>query len=201
VSEAAPRIRLADLFSIKRGIATGANDFFILTPSEVAKHDLPGEFLTPILPSPRYLTSNEIEANAAGEPILDRRLYLLTCHLPEPELATRQEDRPPAPILCTYMGRRGDGRKYPFRFILNPSRATAPNVYLMLYPKPALAAAFQADPGLLRRVWESLSHLSTKIVAEGRVYGGGLHKLEPSELGNAPADDIAKLMASSITPA
>ena len=48
-----------------------------------------------------------------------------------------QENRPPAPIVCTYMGRSKAGAT-PFRFILNHCRATACNVYLMLYPKPLL---------------------------------------------------------------
>jgi hypothetical protein len=39
---------LADLFAIKRGIATGANNFFILTPDKAKELDLPPEFLKPI---------------------------------------------------------------------------------------------------------------------------------------------------------
>ena len=56
----------------------------------------------------------------------------------------------------------------------------------MLYPKPALAVALSQKPELNRSVWQALSEISDEtLMGEGRVYGGGLHKLEPKELGNA----------------
>lgn len=214
-------MKLSDLFTIKRGIATGANEFFVLTPEEVRKHRLPQRFLKPILPSPRYLPTDEVESDDKGEPLLDVKRFLLSCDLPEevvrlsyPDLWHylqkgvedgigdrylcrhrspwySQEHRLPAPILCTYMNRRkaADGKL--FRFILNHSRATAPNVYLMLYPKPVLRSAFEVHPKLLREVWSALTTMAPEtLLGEGRVYGGGLHKIEPKELGNTPADDV-----------
>lgn len=97
-----------------------------------------------------------------------------------------QENRPPSPFLCTYMGRQNTSRGKPFRFILNHSRATATNVYLMLYPKPALEKALSHKPERLKQVWQALNQISDEtLMGEGRVYGGGLHKLEPKELGLA----------------
>jgi hypothetical protein len=213
--------RLAELFTVKRGLATGANKFFMLSPAQAAGHEIPERFLTPILPSPRYLPDDEVAADENGEPVLERRLYLVDCDLPESEVEAAhptlwrylkagrsagvhegylcrnrspwyaQEDRPHAPLLCTYMGRRHGGRGKPFRFILNHSRATAANVFLMLYPTPLLRARLQTAPDLLTHVWRQLSQLSVNdLTSQGRVYGGGLHKLEPKELGNVILHDL-----------
>jgi adenine-specific DNA-methyltransferase len=175
--------KLSDLFYIKRGIATGANEFFILAAGQIERRGLPQEFFTPILPSPRYLSTDEVDADESGNPMLDQRLFLLTCDLPENVVKAKypplweylqegvrngidkrylcrhrspwysQESRPASPFLCTYMGRMSSGNGTPFRFILNHSRATAPNVYLMLYPKPAIAGELRAKPDLLRAIW------------------------------------------------
>ena len=219
------KLKLSDLFNIKRGIATGANKFFILTAGQALKYRLPNEFLMPILPGPRYLTTNEIEADRNGNPILDPQLFLLACNLPENEVKARypslweylqigeqrsinkrylcrhrspwysQENRPSSLFLCTYMGRQAQGNRSPFRFILNHSKATAPNVYLMLYPKYALEKEIKDNPELLKTVWQALNEISPDIlIGEGRIYGGGLHKIEPNELARTPVDSILKFL-------
>lgn len=98
-----------------------------------------------------------------------------------------QEQRPPAPFLCTYLGRSRNG-KHPFRFIWNRSQATAHNVYLMLYPTGHLRAALKKRPELYAHVFEALQRITpAQLLSEGRVYGGGLHKVEPKELAQIPA--------------
>jgi hypothetical protein len=219
------QVVLSDLFKIQRGLATGDNSFFILRREQAAEHHIPEEFLTPVLPSPRYLEVDEVPADTAGNPVLNRRLFLLTCSFPEPEVKAKhlplwkylqlgiersihkgylcthrspwyaQENRPPSPFLCTYMGRHNTGTGRPFRFILNHSKATAPNVYLMLYPKPFLETALKENPGLATKVWQALNQISIRtLTGEGRVYGGGLHKLEPKELGNVPAESVLAVL-------
>ncbi len=221
-------LKLSDLFTIKRGLATGANQFFILTPEQIYRHQLPEEFLKPILPSPRYLSVEEIAADMAGNPLVDRQLFWLACHLPEAEVKYKypllwnylllgvkagysqrylcrhrypwylQENRPASRFLCTYMGRKGKKNGLTFRFILNHSRATAANVYLMLYPKPNLEKILNINRQLVKVVWQGLQEISPEILAgEGRVYGGGLHKLEPKELGNATAKNILAVLPAS----
>jgi methylase of polypeptide subunit release factors len=50
---------VGDLFSVKRGIATGANDFFILPRERAAELRLPSRYLRPILPGPRNVTNSD----------------------------------------------------------------------------------------------------------------------------------------------
>lgn len=221
---------LGDLFRIKRGLATGCNAFFVLGAEKVAEHGLPSRFLTPILPSPRYLKVDEIRADADGEPLIENRQYLLSCKLSESEIKMGyprlweyleagkslgipenylcqhrrfwylQEDRPPAPLLCTYMGRQRATARRPFRFILNHSKATAANVYLLLYPRPPLATLLKESPDLLSRLWKALSTITPEsMVCEGRVYGGGLHKMEPNELANVPVTPLLEVLGTRLS--
>jgi hypothetical protein len=222
---------LSNFFQIKRGLATGDNSYFILSENEIKARSLPIEEFIPILPSPRYLQEDEVKPRKDGSPDIMRRLFLLNTKLSEEEIGKRfpalfayleegkarrlperylcthrspwytQENRPPAPIVCTYLGRSDAKTGRPFRFILNGSRATVANVYLALYPTPLMARELARDPALLRRVWRSLNQLSPEVlVGEGRVYGGGLHKLEPRELGNVPATFLVNLFPSAGIP-
>ncbi len=70
----------------------------------------------------------------------------------------------------------------PFRFIWNKSQATAANVYLMLYPKGILRERLANNPLLYGDVFDTLCRITGEMFeSESRVYGGGLHKLEPIE--------------------
>jgi hypothetical protein len=54
-----------------------------------------------------------------------------------------------------------------------------------------LAAALVEKPDLKRIIWKSLQAITTDmLVSEGRVYGGGLYKIEPNELGNLPVTTV-----------
>ena len=214
---------LSDFFDIKRGIATGANSFFIMTGEAARESRIPGWALRPVLPGARGLPHDVVFGDRKGGPLLGRRLFLLDCELDEETLARTapalsaylqrgkekisgtylclrrtpwysQERRPPAPLLCTYMRRARKNAQAAFRFILNHSEATALNVYLMMYPKGPLAAKMEGDLGLRTAVWEALRAISPEeVTREGRVYGGGLRKVEPKELGRVGADGLAEL--------
>ncbi|MCX6626277.1 MAG: hypothetical protein NTW28_01420, partial [Candidatus Solibacter sp.] len=188
---------LGDLFSIKRGLATGSNNFFILAQDEAERAGIPKEFQRPILPGPRHVQVDNVERDSDGSPLVSPRLALIDCSLTEDEIKLRyplfwkyletgktagihetylasrrrpwysQEKRPPAPFVCTYMGRTRNG-KTPFRVIWNKSNATAANVYLLLYPKPALAAALRETPELYSAVFDLLRNIETEtFVDEG----------------------------------
>ena len=211
--------KISDYFEIKRGVATGANNFFILSPEKIAEYNIPSNLLIPILPSPRYLSQNEVLADENRNPVIDRPRFLLSCNQPidkvkilypsvwnylqtgiklgidqqylckNRQLWYAQEIRKPTKFLCSYMGRQVASSKKPFRFFLNESKAIVPNVFLMMYPVKLLAKALEEQPELSRKIWLALNNIPvSELVAAGRVYGDGLHKLEPKELANVPAD-------------
>lgn len=207
---------ISELFEVRRGIATGANEYFIMDRTRAPELGIPDIFLKPILPKVRTLLSAVILSEDDGFPAVSPQLVLFDCHLPEKELRethpsisgyldmadslgikdrtlignrkvwTQQEKRSPAPFLCTYMG-RGNAEHSPVRFIKNESSALASNTYLLMYPKPRLAALLARVPELSIDLFELLQ-ATEKIVLRihSRKYGGGLRKIEPRELQNVP---------------
>ena len=220
-----PTLKLSHFFTVKRGIATGDNNFFIITIDELKQRNLPIQEFRPILPSPRYLNKTEIKADKNGYPIIEKRLFVLDSKLSIDKIQIiyptlydylqegiqrgvlnryicknrkiwySQENRHESNFYCTYIGRSDNKNKKPFRFILNYSKAIVSNSYLVLYPKENLRKKIEYQPELLKQIKESLNQISTKaMLQEGRVYGGGMHKLEPKELSNISAKELVWLI-------
>ena len=218
------RKRLKDYFDIKRGLATGDNDFFIMTREQIKERNLDMSLFVPILPSPRKMRVDEVFADEENFPMIDPQLFLLKCDLPEDEVKAKypnlwdylrtgiettskkylcknrkewywQESRTATPFLCSYMGRSNGETNAPFRFILNHSNAIVTNTYLMLYPKETINERTLKDPSLIHQIWECLQSITTDdFENEGRVYGGGLRKIEPRELGNIHCKTLEMLI-------
>jgi hypothetical protein len=217
--------KLKDYFDVKRGIATGGNDFFIMDEERIHELGLPFELFRPVLPSARYVKEAEINSDEFGNPLLAHRLFLLDCRLEEDEVRemypllwnylesgresvakgylckTRkcwyfQEQREAPILVCTYMGRQSGEKGSAFRFILNNSRATVTNSYLALYPRYPLSETIAHEPNLKRTIWEMLNSMSPdNLHDEGRIYGGGLQKIEPKELLNVNVPFFENLVA------
>lgn len=205
-------LQISDLFIVRRGLATGANNFFVLERTKALNEGIPESVLRPLMPKARTLKTDIVEREADGYPQIDPQLSLLDCRLPEEEIRIRyprlmkylntaqgrgvlkgslvrhrrpwyqQEWREPSPFLCTYMGRGGNGNP-PLRFIWNKSDAIALNTYIMLYPRELLARLILERPDTLAKVFALLQETASQNLYEnGREYGGGLYKIEPKEL-------------------
>ena len=195
-----PGATLGDLFRVTRGIATGNNDFFIVGAEQALQLGLEDEALAPMLPGPRDLRVEIIEADAHGRPQIDKPRYLLSLDLPLEEIEARypaahrylkqgekqgvsegglckmrkrwyaQEKRPPPPFLVSYMGRTDAGGRNALRFFLNKSNAIATNGFLCLYPRPFLATKLKERP---ERGEEILALLNA--IPGARIVSAGRH--------------------------
>lgn len=85
-SNDAASVKIKNLFEIKRGIATGANGFFVLAEETIKQYEIPDRFLIPLLPGPRYLKENVVDSDENGDPLVERKRYLLNCDLPPEEV-------------------------------------------------------------------------------------------------------------------
>jgi adenine-specific DNA-methyltransferase len=222
--------RLGDLFEVRRGIATGANEFFVLERTRAREYGLPDEALRPLLPKIKNLPVDIVERGDDGFPLVSPQLCLLDCALPREVIRQqypmldaylmigeasglleanlvgrrkpwyRQEWRPVPRFLCTYMGRPSSGRPT-IRFILNRSDAVALNTYLLLYPLPALEQFLQRNPDHDELLFAALRR-TAEISFEnvGRVHAGGLQKIEPSELLEVRLHDLPADLARLTAP-
>lgn len=214
---------LGDYFNIKRGIATGANSFFILNRDQILTLELPFECFKPILPSIKELETNIIESDINGFPTINSQYFVLDLDLSMDEIKNKypnlfiylqngiedgilegylvkkrkiwykQETRKPAPFYCTYMGRSSKAKT--FKLIWNKSNVIITNNYLALYPKENLIRAIDSNKISYQEVYDVLNTITEEnFLLEGREYGGGLKKIEPKELEKVKLNNLKSLI-------
>jgi len=205
-------VRVGDLFETRRGIATGANHFFVLDREHAKQLGIPSSCVRPLLPRARSLTGDTIEAKHDGYPDVPDQLCVIDCGLPMEEIERRhpafaeylnagiregvttghlihsrrpwyrQEQRAPAPFVCTYMGRETSS-KSAIRFFWNKSAAIATNTYLLLYPRPTLRAKLEKSPRMHKVMVRALNDAAAStLVGKSRLHADGLEKIELSDL-------------------
>lgn len=214
--------KIGDFFSVKRGIATGNNNYFILTKSEIEKRNLPISQFQPILPSPKSFSETEVNSDISGFPAIDNKLFVLDCKLSIEEINYlyptlfeylqeginlgisegylcrkrkiwySQEIRQKSYFYCKYIWRLDEKSEKVNLFILNHSKAIVSNSYLILYPKTSIECLIEKDFQIVYKIHQELNNTANKaLLDEGRVYGGGMYKLEPKELENVSISDIS----------
>jgi hypothetical protein len=203
---------LADYATVKRGIATGANDFFFLTRQRASELGIPPAFLIPAIGRTRDVAGDSVTVSdlrrleekgrptlllsLSGAPdetlpsaVLDYLQQGMHAGLHErPLIATRRpwyrmEKRLPPPFLFAYLGRRNT------RFLRNLAGVVPLSGFLCVYPR-------QNDEAFIARLWEALNHPKTiaNLAKVGKSYGGGAIKVEPRNLERLviPAEVLQK---------
>ncbi len=68
----------------------------------------------------------------------------------------------------------------------------------MLYSRLSLESVLRQHPAFAKKILEILNNVpSNRLISEGRVYGGGLHKLEPRELAHIPVTAISEIVKNA----
>ncbi len=192
---------------VSRGIATGANNYFMFSESKRIKYGIKMKFLLPCLAKAPYakkhfFTNNDFKRLKEE----DKPVYLLNAtDLSDEnlrkyiELGEKQEihkryltshrtpwysleNRPPAPILVKVFNRTG------LKFIRNEAGVYNLTSFHCVYLKP----------NLLPKVDLLMAYLITDVAQEifedyRREYGKGLRKFEPNDLNNAYVVDLEKI--------
>ncbi|MBL7117221.1 MAG: SAM-dependent DNA methyltransferase [Candidatus Syntrophoarchaeum sp.] len=192
---------------ISRGIATGANNYFMFSESKRMNYGVKMQFLLPCLAKAPYarrhfFTNEDFEQlkkadkpvyllNATdltnenlrkyielGEQKGIHKRYLTSHRTPWYSL----ENRPPAPILVTVFNRTG------LRFVRNEAGVYNLTAYHCVY----------VNPDIMPRMNLLMAYLITDVAKEifedsRREYGDGLMKFEPNDLNNAFVVDLEKI--------
>ncbi len=196
---------LYDFARVMRGIATGSNEFFLLTAQQAKALRLPHDFLKRAIGRTRDVTTNTLsDGDIAALEKKSRPTYLLaingTDNLPRavadylkigesmglPKRALIKQRRPwykmekreVPPLLFAYLGRRST------RFIRNEAGVLPLTGFLCVYP-------IHTDKAYIDNLWHALNHPHTlqNLQLVGKSYGAGAIKVEPGNLQSLPIPD------------
>jgi len=187
--------RVGDYFKCRRGIATGANDYFTFSPSDLARADLHQQHVEPCITKASDATTLIFDEDNLAELVAkDRRCYLLNPrtedaplrkyllggdklgiagrHLPKHRPPWyKPENRPVASIWVPVFSRGN------VRFILNTSLAKNLTCFHGLYP---IEGNENLSPLLALFLNSSFGQESFRRA--NRFYGDGLNKVEPKDV-------------------
>jgi adenine-specific DNA-methyltransferase len=206
-------VPLSQLAEINRGIATGFNNYFVMSKSEISKWNIEDKFIVPVISKAIQVKSfsfTKDDWNRLSE--LGEKVNLLYVFEEPSEYLRRyikfgedqvganlryltkhrtpwysMEKQVPAEILASVFHREE------MRFILNTAKVRTLATFHCVYPKfkditliKALLAYLNSD---LCRDMQTVSR---------REYGGGLHKFEPRDLENIPTLDVRRIKATDV---
>ncbi len=198
--------RIGDYFDCRRGIATGANEFFCLSSSGLREHGLDREHVEPCVTRAvdakgLVFSTENLNALVAA----DRRCYLLNPRrngraldqyldsgkrlgIPERHLPSHRpvwylpENRAAADIWVAVFSREN------VKFILNMSSAKNLTCFHGLYAKPGCE---QLSPLLV--LFLNSTGGREAFTQVNRFYGDGLNKLEPKDVEAMPCPEMPTL--------
>lgn len=204
--DAESTVPLGNFLKCMRGIATGANDFFLMTDAERKAKKLPKKYFIHVVGRTRDVEGDTFSKNDIARLEKKERPTMLLAlkgkayqELPKsiqdylaegerrglPDRALirqrkpwfKMEVRKAPPILFAYLGRRKA------RFIRNLSEARPLTGFLCVYPDERLVISDRLD-----NLWELLNEEEVidnlKLVAKS--YGSGAIKVEPRALERTP---------------
>jgi predicted RNA methylase len=202
------RVKLGSMFRIRRGIATGANGYFVMTRKEAAARGLM-KWCVPVITrgveilDAKGLIKNDDRLKVLLRPTanIHRSVFpRLNSYLAKGEHSTRGAERvkdrylcgvrspwwlvelpEPAPVVSTYMARR------PPAFVLNPDKLAVLNIGHYLWPR--------MEGTDLKGIVQALNKQQGRLMGQGRVYQGGLEKFEPHEMAALEIDLPIDLLA------
>lgn len=191
-------VLLKDVAHVMRGIATGANNYFVMTAAQILDNGLDKSFFVRCIgrtrdcPGDRITQERLAELEQAKRPTwllslpevpidelprpVQRYLWLGEKQgLPDKALIKsrriwyRMEQRKVPPLLFAYLGRRSS------RFILNDAGIVPLTGFLCVYPKPDISA---------HSLWLVLNDAAVieGLARVGKSYGNGAIKVEPRSL-------------------